>query len=100
MPDREKVIKGLECHKRAMYGEVDEHGLACNTCPYRDMESTCRSTTEGQLIEDVLTLLKEQEPVKPYLNSWFKWSCGNSCGTDLFGFEKYCPYCGKPVKWE
>ena len=62
MPDREKVIKGLECHKRAMYGEVDEHGMACNTCPYKDMETTCCSTTEGRLIEDALALLKAQQP--------------------------------------
>ena len=62
MIDREKVIKGLECHKRAMCGEVDEHGLACNTCPYKDMESTCHTTTERQLIGDALDLLKAQEP--------------------------------------
>lgn len=62
MIDREKVIKGLECHKRAMYGKVDEHGLACNTCPYKDMESTCHTMTEGQLMEDALALLRAQEP--------------------------------------
>ena len=62
MIDREKVINGLECHKRAMYGEIDEHGFACNSCQYKDMENTCRSRTEGKLIEDALALLKAQEP--------------------------------------
>ena len=59
---RDDVIKGLECHKRGKYGEIDEHGFACNSCPYKDMESTCRSRTEGDLISDALALLKAQEP--------------------------------------
>ena len=62
MPKLEDVIKGLECHKRAMYGEIDEHGIACNLCPYKDMETTCHSRTEGDLIADALALLKEQIP--------------------------------------
>lgn len=62
MAELEMVINGLECHKRAMYGEIDEHGIACNSCPYKDMESTCHSRTEGRLIADALALLKAQEP--------------------------------------
>lgn len=70
MKSREDVIKGLECHKRVMYGEIDEHGFACNSCPYKDMESTCRSRTEGDLISDALTLLKAQEPRVLTLREW------------------------------
>lgn len=62
MIDRDNVIKGLECHKRAMYGDIDEHGFACNLCPYKDMEDACRPRTEGKLIADALALLKAQEP--------------------------------------
>lgn len=58
---REKVIKGLECHKRAMYGSIDEHGHACNLCPYKDMDYTCHSRTEGNLIADALALLQAQK---------------------------------------
>ena len=61
---RDEVIKGLECHKRAMYGEIDEHGIACNSCPYKDMESTCHSRTEGRLINDALALLNDGDMVR------------------------------------
>lgn len=51
MPDREKVMKGLECCSRGCkFG-----------CPYADEES---STCESVLAADALELLKEQEPKK------------------------------------
>ena len=49
MPDREKVIKGLECH-----AEVN-----CVECPYRDGWRTC--PFGETLLADALDLLKEQE---------------------------------------
>ena len=61
---RDEIIKGLECHKRAMYGEIDEHGFACNSCPYKDMESTCHARTEGRLMNDALALLKAETIVR------------------------------------
>lgn len=50
MTNREKVIKGLECHM-AM--------LACNKCPYY-----CGDTCSGidAVVYDTLALLKAQEP--------------------------------------
>lgn len=81
MTDREKVIKGLECHKRAMYGSIDEHGHACNLCPYKDMDNTCRPRTEGNLIDDTLALLKAQEPTQ-----WHKEGCAKNssiCVVDI-----------------
>lgn len=106
----ERVIKGMECHKRAAYGEIDEYGFACNQCPYKDMESTCHSRTEGDLISDALDLLKAQEPVKPVLDI-DTWKCGNCRHTlehqELLGDNvlfheqyNYCPECGRAVKWE
>ena len=49
MIDREKVIKGLECH-----AEVN-----CVECPYRDGWRTC--PFGETLLADALALLKEQE---------------------------------------
>lgn len=51
MPDREKVIKGLEICK--------ERNYCCPECPYydRDAEMGCHS---NELMADALTLLKEQ----------------------------------------
>lgn len=93
----EAVIEGLECHKRAMYGEIDEHGIACNLCPYKDMESTCHSRTEGSLIADALALLKKQQPVKPLIANDM-YFCG-SCKYAIPRTANYCPKCGKKVEW-
>lgn len=96
---RDEVIKGLECHKRAMYGEIDEHGFACNSCPYKDMDTTCHPRTEGRLINDALTLLKDE----PKRGRWTthrtlqhdgEWYC-SECGYEPTVFEAtpYCPNC-------
>ena len=49
MPDREKVIKGLECCKR-------KDGNECKVCPYTESEYC----TED-MVTDALALLKEQD---------------------------------------
>ena len=52
MPDREKVIKGLEICK--------ERNYCCTECPYYDLDAAmgCHS---NELMADALALLKEQE---------------------------------------
>lgn len=57
------------------------------------------------IIDDIITLLREQEPVtiKP---SYFDYIC-SGCESEIDGEFidctggkiKFCPYCGKPVKW-
>lgn len=58
MPDREKVIKGLECC-------ACMNGSACRECPYSSEciagEATYQTGT-AHLAADALELLKEQEP--------------------------------------
>ena len=99
MPDREKVIKGLECC------DNDE----CDICPYdlscdeNDL-GTCRAT----LHRDALALLKAQEPKKPIVSgkrygNYFE-HCP-SCEIMLpissdYGKSFYCYKCGQAVKWE
>lgn len=57
---------------------------------------------------DALELLKEQEPLEPYACEG-DMKCGNGC--EIVGYIResdgkierlanYCPYCGRPVKWE
>jgi hypothetical protein len=100
MPDREKVIKGLECCSSA-----EECG---KQCPYWDDEGACRTHLEA----DALALLKAQEPVEPqekregdYKNLY----CG-ACGRGIVGYvgnltgkhykeSDYCYECGREVKW-
>lgn len=52
MPDREKVIKGWECHMEA-------DTLKCADCPYREGWRTCNYA--DTLYKDVYALLKEQK---------------------------------------
>ena len=96
MPDREKVIKGLENCKE---------GGSCDGCQYNFQSSRCIF----RLHEDALALLKEQEAVEPVLEQDFM-VCGE-CGHDvilqrMIGdmlFDErvsYCPACGRSVKWE
>ncbi len=53
MADREKVIRGLECHSEPHFG-IDE--CFCETCPYDEL--TCGLDVPA----DALSLLKAQEP--------------------------------------
>lgn len=55
--DREKVIKGLECH------QIDNnHRINCTDCPYYvDDDNHIRCVND--LHDEALELLKEQEPI-------------------------------------
>ena len=97
MPDREKVIKGLECHAKGSKGCLFD-------CPYGN-ENGCQLL----LCSDAIALLKEQEAMEPVFEQG-SMVCGE-CGHDvivqrLIGDEvfdekvSYCPACGRSVKWE
>ena len=95
MPDREKVIKEFEHLLNAAKGN------------YQDFVDL---TVDGG--EEILALLKEQEPIEPVDDGHGSLICGNQgyeCGCvgryDLTTkvVEKYCnfcPECGRQVKWE
>ena len=102
MVDLENVIRGLECCRRGF----------CFSCPYNDgidENVECKQ----KWADDALSLLKAQEPVKPYIDydGQDVWRCG-SCGATLFHLShtqadeneqncvKFCRYCGKAVKWD
>ena len=101
MPDREKVIKGLECCVT-----MPDIYPRCEECPYADAEGTCANL--NGLHRDALALLKAQEPVEPVVDI-DTWKCGN-CGhtlehQQLLGDNvllheqyNYCPECGRAVK--
>lgn len=103
MPDREMVIKGLECCVT-----MSDIYPRCEECPYADAEGTCANM--NGLHRDALALLEAQEPVKPVVDI-DTWKCGN-CGhalehQQLLGDNvllheqyNYCPECGRAVKWE
>lgn len=96
MPDREKVIKGLECCVSGNTAICERLG-----CPYADEHEGISDTCIDTLMADALALLKAQEAVEP------TWRRGKAfCGKCGLGLHKvveqnnYCPNCGRAVKWE
>ena len=93
---REEVVRGLEC---CAFGD-------CNHCPYTG------TRCEEHLCGDALALLREQdEGVTPIESTTeqkkfadrigfavSEFWCG-ACRFNLVGNPKFCPNCGKKVKW-
>lgn len=53
---------------------------------------------DDQNCDEIISLLKEQEPVKPIrLENW--WKCP-SCSGNIVANMKYCPGCRRSVKWD
>ena len=124
MPDREKVVKGIEMHIYKKF--CSENG---NDCPYYSNHSESRSCVSEMLIdalallkeqqeqidklleesasnaemaEGMKELLKEQDPVPAELegggSSWW-WVCGE-CHGQISKGDRYCRHCGHEIKWE
>lgn len=94
MLHREKVIKGLE---HCDFGVSD----TCyeKECPYYQSHDCT-----DELKNDILVLLKEQEPktvIITHQNEYCKDGKCPSCGHELDDnmHPKYCGYCGQAVKW-
>lgn len=94
MPDRDTVIRGLtaiqdEAYDRWVHQQYHEDVLV---------------TLVKENISDALALLKEQEPVKPtkeqIFSSIFGWVCGACSLPFISDNYKYCPHCGRKVKWD
>lgn len=98
MPNKEKVIKGLECHKYTNCKVcIFKSGIEC---PYFHDED-CRKA----VFDDAISILKEQEAKSPVIcekNGYWDYVCP-TCGSrdeELFREWNYCPFCGQAVKWE
>lgn len=96
MADREKIIADLNGLKELLKFQRDVQGYGMFI----------------DVIDNTVTLLKEQEEVKPYLDfdGHDVWRCGN-CGATMFhiytstteeakDYAKYCRQCGRKVKWK
>lgn len=137
MIDREKVIKGWECHMEA-------DTLGCADCPYRQGWRTCnfadtlfkdvyallkvsvpqgvvdqirweRDTALSQLkeigkglgskMDDIVTMLKEQEAIEPTLtregrNKHYNDYVCPRCDNEVVYEQNYCSECGVQFLWE
>ena len=85
MIDKEKVIKGLECHR------IDNnHRINCIDCPYYvDDDNHIRCVND--LHDDALVLLKEQEKEIKALRLLVEWAEECDFGFDQFSdeYERY-----------
>lgn len=91
MTDREKVMNALwRCES---YGYCED-----KRCPYYG-DTNCLESMR----KDALELLKEQETVEPIdlglFADFITWGCP-ICERWLDHDYKYCPYCGRKVKWD
>lgn len=97
MIDRNKILKGLECHRNGF----------CFACPYNDdvIETT---NCKRQLVEDVIELLKSQPEQKhghwKLVQDYYDdehWQC-SACGCEWYleagspeeNNMRYCSECG------
>lgn len=91
MPDREKVIKGLDRCKE---------GGSCDGCQYDIHSSKCIFLLHA----DALTLLKEQDAVvhpEPSCEmTYITDCCCDLCGVQLIREDNFCRCCGKRIEWE
>ena len=96
VPDREKVIRAVET---CFDSWIDKH---------RNMGLDLHEVK--RLKREALELLKEQEPVKAVADGEDSYIC-NNCGTVIGWAEwepggieevkyKFCPECGRTVKWD
>ena len=96
MPDRKKVMRGLECC------QSDSGCIPCalRDCPYRERSDTDCHT---RLHRDALKLIKEQENgVKPKISRQEDGSIWCYCGKCGYmierGYQNYCSVCGTKIK--
>jgi len=96
MPDREKVIKGLEyC--------THTDGTECPNCPYWP-DNDCVEALNA----DVLAMLKEQKTTSTGKTRIFECEkCGYGIDDiylsnehDFDVYPHYCPNCGRKVLWD
>ena len=90
MPDREKVIKGLEGMIDYFF-DIFRNDTDSYKCAKAQEYSDCAI--------DAIALLKEQEAVKPRISS-VEQRCGNCNKVIEMDGWKVCPWCGKPIMWE
>ena len=104
MADLEKVIKGLECC-----------AAGCKSgCPYGTDEIGCETELETDalaLIKKQAAYIKELSTAPAYVQSipfvkvvqieqTVTSNVCENCGTHMLHAYKFCPVCGRKVKWD
>lgn len=66
-----------------------------------DEENHIVGMFDREAVELAVELLKVQESFQPFRSGDYHpdWCCGNCKYPGLYGRMKFCPECGKAVKW-
>ncbi len=118
IPDKEKVIKGLECCQK----ESEWYREPCCECPYGAKYGAKGGGCIDRLLADTIALLKEQEakqvikqtyhimmnrdyenPVDVTRYEWLCPTCGSLLCRDIDVIDDnyhFCKVCGQAVIWE
>ena len=101
MPDRAKVVKGLEWLLENMVDPFNDFLFSGYDGPV--------VMANKPIIEAALALLKAQEPIAPIRRSahaqgaddvWYECGkCGEFLGVNRYS-KQFCDKCGMAVKWE
>lgn len=97
MRSRETIIAALKAHAV----------LNCADCPLRVGWTTCKISTQTNLLLDAATMIENvpttQEPKPPVVTEnsygWRFFHCP-SCGREFVAPMNYCSKCGQAVKWD
>ena len=105
MPDREKIVEIFSELRNFANNDVHPAVSPENWCVYSKL---CDLIDEAE--ENVLALLKEQEPMKPKVkhfelhyasyDEYENRAYCPKCGIQFIQQVNYCPKCGQAVKWE
>lgn len=96
MPDFEEVIRGLEAHANPKSCETYDG----EECPYYNIGSCYAEVTCSSILAaDALSLLKDQEAVKP-IGGYGFYICGVCRNPLNNASQKFCSECGRKVKWD
>ena len=93
MSDMAKVIKWLEETETALKQAVDRGGEMSLMKAYR---CECH-------VGDAIAILKDQEAVEPIMVDHIVFGTNrkcSKCNMYLFPAARYCPHCGRLVKWQ
>lgn len=99
MPDREKVIRGLE-----VCSTVQDLAPCPNECPYHKPDAVCYGT--ARLMQDALALLREQEEEQKHIVIWLGKFCAHAdrqfqpCFTDEQNIEFFRQKMKQQFGWE
>lgn len=84
----------------------DINAIIHNLLDVRETLELYRDAIGAQWIDDAIAALREKEPVTPYKRTdevygleSTEWACPK-CDGHIVIFSKYCPTCGRAVKWD